>query len=488
MLVNHSKSPSLSRTLDYILKPGSRIIGGNVVGTTREELAQEFNMVGNLRPKIKDPAYHASISASPEEKQSDSQFAQIGHDFIKGMGFTQNQFVIVRHTDQEHEHIHILGNRIGWDGSLVSDSWDHRRAEQVLQEIRKKYDLPPITPSWERSENSPSFAERYRQQQEQSDFDRGIRSSPPEPSARQQILAELQSNMGDQPTLPELVNRLQQNGIEVRVYLDRPQKGISFQIDGVKFAGNSLGSGYSFNGLQTHFDVSYISERDDFTLKALTDQTFTPIESQDGLEREPSTSSSGSPKIDDSWQAVQQQIAPYQFDPHLIHHLYHAQMLSVDKKKRLTFSERTLDDQITGALALNTTHEFEQTPNAQSQGSFWLAHSESVNQVVITPTPIEAIAAYSFNQSNPDARNTLYLAIESPNQLPDRLNEFNQIYYSNQCQPNLKAHLRNSAIDSQEIIPPHPQGWLGAWKEHQANRFLEPPQNQSQPQELELEL
>ena len=29
------------------------------------------------------------------------------------MGFTENQYVISRHTDTAHEHIHILANRIG---------------------------------------------------------------------------------------------------------------------------------------------------------------------------------------------------------------------------------------------------------------------------------------------------------------------------------------------------------------------------------------
>lgn len=35
------------------------------------------------------------------------------------MGFKDNQFVITRHTDTEHEHIHILANRITHAGEVM---------------------------------------------------------------------------------------------------------------------------------------------------------------------------------------------------------------------------------------------------------------------------------------------------------------------------------------------------------------------------------
>jgi len=50
------------------------------------------------------------------------------------MEFDENQYVIYRHTDTEHDHIHIIANRIRViDGSAVSDSWNYRRSDILVQ-------------------------------------------------------------------------------------------------------------------------------------------------------------------------------------------------------------------------------------------------------------------------------------------------------------------------------------------------------------------
>ncbi|WP_366519929.1 relaxase/mobilization nuclease domain-containing protein [Halodesulfovibrio sp.] len=38
------------------------------------------------------------------------------------MGFSNSQYVVVRHNDTEHDHIHIIANRVSMDGAVVSES------------------------------------------------------------------------------------------------------------------------------------------------------------------------------------------------------------------------------------------------------------------------------------------------------------------------------------------------------------------------------
>lgn len=493
MLINHSKSPSFSRTLKYILKPGSRIIGGNVIGQDLKRLNREFNMVAQLRPEIKHPVYHAYISAAPDEAPSDQVFAEFGKDFIKGMRFVQNQFLIVRHTEQEHEHIHILGNRIGWNRLLVSDSWDYRRAERVLQELKEKYGFAPIAPSWERAEHAPSFAEHYRQEQEQKEFEQGLRDTAPTPSVRQQLLAGIKANVGDQPNLPTLIDRLQDIGIEVKVYLDRTPHGISFQLSDVKFAGGSLGRGYSFNGLQSHFQVTYEPERDDDSIRALMQQPVAVAVAPQAelgldLERNVDEDVDRCPQqSEQEWRTIRQVIQPYHFDHNLIHHLYQANVLRLDKKKRLAFGERSLTDQETGSIALNPNGSFERESTLLTEGSFWMARGESINQIVIAPNPLQAIAAYSLDEMNPNAKNTLYLAAASPVQLPDRLSELNHVYYSSQCNSSIKTYLQEWAPNAEEITVQDRGGWIEDWQQQQRS-LQNPSQSIREVKELELEL
>jgi hypothetical protein len=56
------------------------------------------------------------------------------------MGLDKNLFAIIRHTDRDHDHIHIAASRIKLDeqGTCVSDSWNYLRSEKLIQELEEK--------------------------------------------------------------------------------------------------------------------------------------------------------------------------------------------------------------------------------------------------------------------------------------------------------------------------------------------------------------
>jgi hypothetical protein len=90
-----------------------------------------------------------SINFPPSENLLNEKMKQIGLDYLETNGFTQNQFIMFRHYDASHPHLHILVNRIGYDGSVLSDSNDFSRSENVLRKLEKKYDLTQVMPSKE---------------------------------------------------------------------------------------------------------------------------------------------------------------------------------------------------------------------------------------------------------------------------------------------------------------------------------------------------
>src|SRR4028118_1017666 len=73
--------------------------------------------------------------------------------------------------------------------------------------------------------------------------------------------------------MPEFVERLQQQGVEVQIRLTRTgiglSKGISYNLDGVALSGNQLGKAYTFSGLQKYRGVSYDKGRDNALIEAL---------------------------------------------------------------------------------------------------------------------------------------------------------------------------------------------------------------------------
>ena len=125
MIAKAVKGKGFRGALDYDLsKEHGRILETNMAGVSPRELAAEFGEIRRLRPNLGKAVLHVSLSAALGENLSDSQWRQIGQRYLDGMGLDQNQYLITRHTDTEHEHIHILASRIRFDGSVTSDSQD----------------------------------------------------------------------------------------------------------------------------------------------------------------------------------------------------------------------------------------------------------------------------------------------------------------------------------------------------------------------------
>jgi hypothetical protein len=65
------------------------------------------------------------------------------------MGFTNNQYIAAKHTDQEsHENIHLVTSRVKMNGSAVSDSWDWIRSQDVIRKLEKDFELESVPSSF----------------------------------------------------------------------------------------------------------------------------------------------------------------------------------------------------------------------------------------------------------------------------------------------------------------------------------------------------
>lgn len=150
MIAKAVKGRGFRGALDYDLnKEHGRVIDTNMSGTTPRELAKEFGEVRKLRPKLGKAVLHVSLSAAPGEHLSDEQWQQVAQRYLHGMGLENNQYLVTRHTDTEHEHIHLLVNRIRFDGGVTSDSHDYRRQETLMRAIEREFDLQRVMPSIE---------------------------------------------------------------------------------------------------------------------------------------------------------------------------------------------------------------------------------------------------------------------------------------------------------------------------------------------------
>ena len=61
------------------------------------------------------------------------------------MGYGKQPFVVYRHYDKAHHHIHIISTRIGKDGKKINDSNEAKKAIKICRELEVNFGLQQVT-------------------------------------------------------------------------------------------------------------------------------------------------------------------------------------------------------------------------------------------------------------------------------------------------------------------------------------------------------
>jgi hypothetical protein len=438
---------------------------------------------------------------------------------MKAMEFDNNQYAVVKHSDTEHDHIHIVASRICLDGGVVDDSWDYYKSQETIRQLERNYNLETVTPSWETDKRAQTTGE-HRQLKSKGNK-----------SVRVQLQDLIDEVTQDNPSMPEFVERLQQEGVEVQVGLTRTgigfSKGISYKLDGVALSGTQLGKAYTFSGLQKHRGVSYDQGRDNALIEALmqpqhlanapgeaeknelessqselvasppatpatanelelsqselettapaTPATVNELESsQSELETTtPATPATANelelqlsilPEPDETqWQKVRSHLAvEYSLPLELLEKLHSHSWLYAGSEKAI-FTARTLDGEARFAFVLDERGNFTTTDFLPSEAAFWVATTGEIERAVIACNPIEALSILLIEQENSaTAPPTIYLGIERASQL---LTQFLQELDSVIIAIAEDSHLARNALallPNAELVNPQ-SSWNDIW-------------------------
>jgi hypothetical protein len=278
---------SFRATTRYVIeKSGATLIGGSIAGESVKELVAEFMWSNDLNPGLKHPVWHMSLSLPHDEHLSDEQFSDLATQYFAGMvlladdhklvadhdrfrqrrdefvldGLSEYQYLVARHSDQEHDHVHIVASRINLNTGNGVELWrDKTRNQKILRCLEVEYGLMPVQNSWDVGKKSATKGQLEKQ------------ATTGEASIQSRLQDLIEQAAIEQPEMPEMFERLMRQGVEVRHGWTRTgkSKGISYSLEDVAFAGNQLGSRYSFPGLQKHLGVDYQAERDDERLRSL---------------------------------------------------------------------------------------------------------------------------------------------------------------------------------------------------------------------------
>ena len=138
----NDKIPKQSQEIAF--KNRAEVIDFNQCFGNKKELIEQFNDVRALNQKVQRPVLHIILSLAPgEQLDKDKQREMVG-ECAREMGFQNNQYLAISHIDTNHFHLHIVANRIGYDGKVVSDSQNYKKIAQYCRKMELKYSLKQV--------------------------------------------------------------------------------------------------------------------------------------------------------------------------------------------------------------------------------------------------------------------------------------------------------------------------------------------------------
>lgn len=232
MMAKIVKGSDFKGVVDYILdkdKGVQKIAAEGLFMENKDTIAMSFNIQSRMNGKVSKPVGHIALSFSKEDgpRLTNRVMAGIALEYMERMGIRDTQFLIARHFDKEHPHVHIAFNRIGNDGSTISDKNERLRSTRICRELTLKYGLHMA--------DGKDSVKRNRLK---------------EPDRTKYGLYDiLKTEVGRCGNWDVLVASLKRQGVEVSF----KRKGQTGEVQGVVFTMN----GYRFNGSKVDRRFSY---------------------------------------------------------------------------------------------------------------------------------------------------------------------------------------------------------------------------------------
>ncbi len=497
--------------LNYVLtKKGARVITTNMAGETVGELAAEFRLVAAASRRIKKPVMHLSLSPHPDDRLDDSQKLELCQKLFSALGMSECQWVIAEHNDtvtsdrKERPHLHVVLNRIPINSNkAVNSSWIKRRTEVALQKLRKEFGLKPVVSSWSKERNAPSTSQIRRYRAEKEQYDNRTRSTPPEPLPTVKLQNAIDEAARQSTTMPQLIKQLHNSGIPARVKFSSPDRiqGILYPEREYTYSGSYLGKAYSFGGLQKYRQINYNPDRDNETLKKLSQiaqqqlqslntpkqpspslkeeeedevtditpsssennfnsETFTKDEERDNSEQPPipnfplkvpvfdkeSPEQEESNKSHQHWEKARDYLmTQYKFPLELCEVLKDNGKLDSDRFGNPIWLKQPLVGQ--------------QTNNP----AFWIGTKERVERAVINDNPVETVSAFLVEKELQKRSPTIYLSIDKVEEVPVAfLSNLDEVSVSIKTQEKREQILKQ--LPTAKDISSKPHSWNDIWQ------------------------
>jgi hypothetical protein len=233
---------------DPLANKQAEILAANGVRTgSIQQITTDFNRHRRLNPDLGVAVWHTALSfhADDQVKLSNKALVGLAKEYMRGLELdpSQVQWLLVKHNDTRHPHVHLLMNRVDGKGQTIDAGYVHLRSIEIARDISTRNGL--TIPVKQRADK------RYGQvlSPERVDFQEAVREA---------VLTELPQS----GNLEELAQRLWRLH-HISVLFQRRKKpgkeqgmitGLAFSQNGHFIRGSGLGSAFSAGALAKQID------------------------------------------------------------------------------------------------------------------------------------------------------------------------------------------------------------------------------------------
>lgn len=101
-----------------------------------------FERLNSLNERATTKTLHVSLNFDPSEKLAENKLLQVASDYMHKIGFGNQPYLVYKHEDAGHPHIHIVSTTIKDDGSRINThNIGRNQSEKARKEIEKIYGL-----------------------------------------------------------------------------------------------------------------------------------------------------------------------------------------------------------------------------------------------------------------------------------------------------------------------------------------------------------
>ena len=238
----------------------AEVLAYNQCFGNKHELAEQFNDVRKLSRRVEKPVLHLSMRLAPGETLDKNKLLDIAGEMVKEMGVANNQYVVIQHRDTKEQHIHIVANRVGYDGKAASSSNNYYKMDKLCRRLEIKHELQQVL--------SP-----------RQFLPKEMRHLPRHDIRKEQMKKDIEQSLAKAKHYEDFANRMQSLGYKII-----KGRGITF-IDDKKMTVKGSELGYSLMTIEKTLQ-----------LKQLRNLNTEQIRLAAGISNEHSTKSQQSPR------------------------------------------------------------------------------------------------------------------------------------------------------------------------------------------------